>query len=103
LKPRISSKGAEVKPVNRKKRLRFAENHIDWTINDWSRIVFTDEAKLYPKRTITHVIWSGPRSVRAPPFEESLEDKSINVWGYLRYDGVVQLFRFEGTMEQVGY
>lgn len=103
LRPRISKRGTEIKPINRVKRVKFAQNHANWTIKEWSRIVFSDESKLYPKRTVTRVIWSRSHQKRSPPFEEPLEEMSINVWGYIRYDGVVEIFRFEDTMKQDKY
>ncbi len=103
LRPRVSQKGAEIKPKNKNLRLNFAKLHIDWTISKWSRVVFSDEATLFPKKTVTSVIWSGPQASRSLPFEEGMENKSINVWGYLRYDGTVRLFRFEGSMTKERY
>ena len=91
-RPRISNRGAEIKPVNRVKRLKFAQDHANWTIREWSRIVFSDESTIYPKRTVTRVIWSRPGQKRSPVYEKPLNDKSINVWGYMRYDGVVEIF-----------
>jgi len=101
--PRISDRGKEITPKNRKKRFLFAQLHDKWSTRDWSKIVFADESKLFPHKTRTRVLWAYNKSQRAPPFEESFENKSINVWGYLRYDGVVELFRFEGTMRQGEY
>lgn len=30
---------------NRQKRLEFARNHLNWTPNDWARILWSDESK----------------------------------------------------------
>ena len=38
-KPRLSIK-------NVKARLDFARAHLDWTVDDWSRVIFTDESKI---------------------------------------------------------
>lgn len=103
LVPRVSSKGSEIVKVNQKKRLQFANDHVHWTVDDWSRIVFSDESKLFPKRTVTRVFWSRAQDPRSPPLEESLERKSVNVWGYMRYDGIVELYRFDGNMNQKTY
>ena len=100
---RVSLRGSEILPENRKERLKFAKEHVNWVEADWSTIVFSDEVKLFPKRTVTRVLWSRGQDARCPPLEESLERKSINVWGYMRYDGIVELYRFEGTMNQGTY
>ncbi|KAG1608879.1 hypothetical protein G6F45_013500 [Rhizopus arrhizus] len=32
--------------VNRRKRLDWALNHVDWTIEDWKRVIWSDETKV---------------------------------------------------------
>ena len=67
---------------------------------NWSKIVFSDECMLFPLGTKTRILWSPFGSQRSPPYIESLKKKSINVWGFMRYDGRVGLVRFEETMEE---
>ena len=31
---------------HRKARLEFAERHLDWTVEDWKKIVWSDETKI---------------------------------------------------------
>jgi len=101
--PRTSQRGKEIIPKNREERLLFAQRHANWTLRDWSTIVFSDEATLFPHMTRTRVLWNYNQAQRVPPFEESLKNKSVNVWGYLRYDGEIEIFRFEGAMRQEDY
>jgi len=103
LVPRMSNSGSEVTPKNRKKRLKFAKDHASWNETDWSQVVFSDECTLFPMRTKTRVLWAPMGSERAPPYEENLKLKSINVWGFMRYDGRIELVRFEGTMKEAKY
>ena len=60
LRPRTTRQGMEVSLRNRDKRVKYAQDHLDWTESDWGRVVFTDECKLFPKRTVTSVSWSNP-------------------------------------------
>ncbi|KAG0755859.1 hypothetical protein G6F22_020473 [Rhizopus arrhizus] len=32
--------------VNRRKRLDWALDHVDWTIEDWKRVIWSDETKV---------------------------------------------------------
>jgi len=103
LKPRTSNRGAEVRQENKVLRLNFAKTHVNWRREAWARLVFSDECTLFPQRTTTRVVWSNIQAPRSIPFDSTLENKSINGWGYVRYDGVVRLFRFEGTMRETEY
>ncbi|KAG1223514.1 hypothetical protein G6F67_009367 [Rhizopus microsporus] len=35
-----------LRAVNIKKRLQWAEEHKDWTVDDWKRVIFSDETKV---------------------------------------------------------
>ncbi len=96
-------RGSEIRAKNRVKRFKFAKKNAKWTIKDWSMIVFSDEATLYPKKTQPHIVWSYSRSARSPPFEGDLEKKKINVWGYIRSDGEIRLFCFKEIMTTERY
>ena len=103
LRPRTTRQGMEVSLRNRDKRVKYAQDHLHWTESDWGRVVFTDECKLFPKRTVTSVSWTNPQNPGPIPLEENLERFGVNVWGFCRYDGTVGLVRFEGTMDQDKY
>lgn len=103
LVPKTSEQGKEIVKRNKKKRVTWAREHLGWSNTDWSRIVFSDEATLYPKRTKTFVRWTRTGVSNPAPFEDNLDKKSINVWGYIRYDGLGELIRFEGDMRKEDY
>jgi hypothetical protein len=103
LVPKVSEQGKEIVNKNKGKRVKFAREHLDWNIMDWSRIVFSDEATLYPMRTRTAVRWTRPGMANPPPQENNLRINSINVWAYITYDGTGRIFRFEGTMKKERY
>ena len=103
LVPKVSERGKEIAERNKKLRVKFAQRHTNWTINDWRRVVFSDEATLYPKRSQTCVRWIRAGTPSAPPLEDNLRTKSINVWCYINYDGTGEIFRFQGTMRKESY
>lgn len=73
------------------------------TLNDWRSVVFSDEATIYSERTQTSVRWVRMGDEGPPPEQEDLRNKAINVWGYIRYDGQGEIFRFDYTMRKEEY
>ena len=54
---RIARRKPYLSRVNRKRRLRFALQHKNWSVEDWSQIIFSDESKfqLYKSNGRTYV------------------------------------------------
>ena len=42
---RIAGRKPLLRPVNKQKRLKFAQEHVDWTIDQWKSVLWTDESK----------------------------------------------------------
>jgi len=103
LVPKVSEQGKEILNRNKKARVRFAKSHANWNERDWGRIVFTDEVTLYPERTQTNVRWTRAGESSSPPEENNLRRISINIWGYIRYDGARGIVRFPETMKKEKY
>jgi len=101
--PRFSQRGKGLTQKNKFKRVKFAQKHKEWTYKDWEKVVFTDEARLFPKKTVSSVRWSRVNSVSVPEEERNMGNYFVNVWGYLRSDGEVRIFKFLGTMGQIKY
>jgi len=56
-----------------------------------------------PKKEKGWVLWSLIRSQKAPPYEGTFKNKSINVWEFMRFDGRVELVRYKETMRESNY
>jgi hypothetical protein len=96
-KPAISQK-------NRKDRLAFAKSHRDWTVEDWKRVIFSDETKINrfgsDGRRWTWFRDEGnldPRNVT-----QTLKGGggSIMVWGCITKKGVGFMTEIEGIMDK---
>ena len=96
-KPGLSQK-------NIKARLEWAKVHKDWTVEDWNRVIFSDESKINRFNSDGRS-WCWCRDVN------QIEDRTVNttykhggggvmVWGCLTSKGVGYLCRIEGTMDQ---
>src|SRR6202043_1655869 len=48
-----------LKELDMKQRLKFAKAHKDWTVEDWNRVIFTDEMsiKVGQERTSRVFVW----------------------------------------------
>jgi transposase len=42
---RVAVRKPFISKINKKKRQTFAEQHLHWTFDDWSKVLFTDESK----------------------------------------------------------
>ena len=87
LVPKVSERGKEISKKNKNLRVKFAQRHFNWNIDDWRHVMFTDECTMYPLRTQTSVRWIVAGGPSAPPLEENLRQKSINVWCFITNDG----------------
>lgn len=99
-KPKLSSK-------NIKARLAFAKQHQSWTINDWKRVIWSDETKI-------NRFCSDGRSWCWVGDGESLQPRhvkqtvkhgggSVVVWGCMTAYGPGFLCKIDGTMYQYLY
>src|SRR5438105_4192268 len=46
LKSRVRRKKPLLRPMHRSKRLDFAKKYKNWTMNDWNRVIWSDETKI---------------------------------------------------------
>ena len=90
---------------NRKKRLKFARDHLSWTSDDWSKVIWSDESPFVYRYNKRQRVWS----LRSPLFTKTKflgtvkHDKKINVWGCFSRHGVGKLFLIEGIMKKEHY
>lgn len=89
---------AMISRENRSKRVKYAKFHQKWTINDWKKVIFSDESDLYPCNTIGFYNWSR----NGEPIDDDTvlnwEVKKIKVWATISYDNTGVILRYEGTM-----
>ena len=82
-KPYVSEK-------NRKARLAFAREHVGWSLDQWKRVVWSDESPFPLLNQSPQYVWRTKddnltsRSMQATVKHQ----KSINVWGWFSWNGV---------------
>ena len=103
LKGRVKRKKPLLKKEHRKKRQTLARVHAGWTLNDWKKVVWSDESKF-------NVFGSDGREYCWRRDGEAFRDQniqptvkhgsgSVTVWGCMTWDGVGFLCRINGNMD----
>jgi hypothetical protein len=93
--------------AHKKKRLAFAFKYKEWTIEDWKRVIWSDETKI-------NRIGSDGRQWAWKQVGQGLVEKEIKktvkhgggnimVWGCMGWNGVGQLVEVEGRMDANQY
>lgn len=107
LKGCIVKKKPFVSEKNRKKRLKFAKEHLHWTAEQWSQVVWSDESKynmrasdgaVYVRRKAGEAL--NPRNLRGTVKHRG---GNIMVWGCMSAGGVGRIHRVEGIMKTDQY
>ena len=58
---------ARLTDANKQDRVDYAANHFDWSYEQWSNVVFTDESLFSNGRSHSRNVWK-PRGVENPAF-----------------------------------
>jgi transposase len=93
--------------THRKKRLAFALEHKEWTVEDWKRVLWSDETKI-------NRIGSDGRQWMWKQVGQGLTDREVQktvkhgggnimVWGCMGWNGVGKLVEIEGIMDADQY
>jgi len=94
-----------IKPINKRKRVAFAEVYLNKPQTFWNNILFSDECDLFPKKC-------GKRRIRKYKREEvdvypcpdyKWDSRTVKVWGVIGSDEVGPLIRNDGTINAVRY
>jgi len=92
--------------AHRRSRLRWATERKDWTIEDWARVIWSDETKI--NRLCSDGVqysWipSGSKSERAVQPTVKFGGGSLMVWGCMTWLGTGALAKIAGRMDAQQY
>lgn len=103
----VKKKKPLLSAVHRKKRLSFALKYKEWTIEDWKRVIWSDETK------INRIASDGRQWVWKKAGEGLVEREiqgtvkfgggNIMVWGCMSWEGIGRLAEIEGKMNAEQY
>lgn len=103
MKAVVKRKRPKLTAVHRRKRLEWAEAHVNWTLEDWKRVIWTDESKINRFGSDGRVwVWKKAG--------EGLNDRlvegtvkfgggNVMIWGCMLWDGVGFATKIEGKMD----
>ena len=104
---RVAKKKPLLRKVNKTKRLQWAKQHKNWSVEDFKKVLWTDESKF-------EIFGNKRRSyVRRFAHEKSMPNcisptvkhggGSIMVWGAFSFNGVSRLHRIDEILDAKGY
>lgn len=104
---RIGRKKPYISEKNRRARIAFAREHINWTSEQWSKVIFTDESKF-------NRFGSDGRSYVRRRIGEEFDWRctkptvkggggSVLIWGSMSINGTGPSYRIEGIMDRFVY
>jgi transposase len=90
---------------NIKHRVKWCREHLDWSIEDWLRVVWSDESPYYLRNAVRFRVWRcmGERLKKEYCKGTVKHDKKINVWGCFSGLGIGPLHRIHGIMDKHVY
>lgn len=99
-KPLISKKNAKI-------RLQFAQEHLNWTVADWKKVLWSDESKFNLFNDDGKGYIRRPKNERYNPKYVTSTVKfgggNIMIWGCFSWHGLGPLYRIVGKMDQIQY
>ena len=104
----VKQKRPLLKKVHRLDRLKFAKYHENWTVDDWKRILWSDETKINrigsDGRTYTWKKKGEPLSDRTTtPTVKHGGGNNLMVWGCMGWNGVGVLTEVQGILNADQY
>lgn len=104
---RVAVKKPLLRPVNRRKRLAFAQKHKNWTIDQWKSVLWTDESKfeLFGNKRRQYVRRKQGERFKSQCIAPTVKHGggSVMLWGCFSYDGVGDLVKIDGIMRKEDY
>lgn len=104
---RIAVKKPLLREVNRRKRLIWAKEHSLWTVDDWKKVLWSDESKfmifgtkrnVYVRRKVNE---SHLKSCIVPTVKH--DGGSVMVWGCFGNNRVGDIVKIDGIMKKEDY
>lgn len=100
-----SNKKPFISEANRRKRLNWCHEHKNWTVEQWGRVLWSDESPYTVRGSTRFRVWRLPNDRYQPKVTKATLKHSakIMVWGAFCASGVGHFHRIHGKMDQQVY
>jgi transposase len=107
LRPVVKVKKPKLRPHHRKQRLQFARTHAHWTVEDWKKVIWSDETKINRLESDGRV-WAWKRSggcIQDHHVQGTVKHGGghIMLWGCITAFGIGHFCKIEGMMNAEVY
>ena len=94
-----------VSSVNRRKRLKFAKRYRHWTVDQWKKVVWSDESPYVLRCPNRSHVWRLRKQQFAPRCLQGTlkHQKKIMVWGCFSWKGVGAFHQIKGILTKERY
>lgn len=94
-----------ISKINQTKRLNWAKEHLNWTIEQWKQVLWTDESPYCFSSKAKKKVWRGHNERYIVKCLQGTvkHDHMINVWGGFCFSGVGEIVQIHGIMDQYLY
>jgi transposase len=93
--------------THKRKRLEFALTHKNWTVDDWKRVIFSDETKISQfDNNSRKIVWTKSRKEINPQLiVPTVQGGGLNImaWGCISRYGFHDLVRLDDKVNAEGY
>ena len=105
LRKNVKTRKPFVNTRNQAIRLKFARDHINWSVEQWKKVLWTDESPYVLRCMIRQYVWRTPgeRFKRRCMQGTVKHQKKIQVWGGFSWNGVGRIKRVIGKMDAFMY
>ena len=107
-KPVVKKKRPMLSKKHMKNRLDFAISHQHWTLDDWKKVIWSDETKINRFQSDGRQwIWKGPQETGLIEREVQGSVKfgggSLMMWGCMTWEGIGYCCKIDGRMDKELY
>lgn len=104
----VKQKKPSLSPKNMAERYKFALDHLEWTVEDWSKVMFSDETVISRIGSFGRKYYYSNREHKLQHPHHYIETKKsgggkIMLWGCITYNRPGDLHWIEGTMNSAFY
>ena len=99
----IVSRKPRITPTQRRNRLTWCYDHLNWSINDWSSVIFSDKSNLEVLNRVSIRRFRNDRTRFERSQKRVHKDDGKGLCSYITCDALRPLFVFDGRLNSIKY